>query len=545
MGLRIRSIARGYAVLALILLPVSRTHGQEFGEVHFSISCSLDAQRQFDRAIAMLHSFFFPETIRAFMAIAQNEPSCAMAYWGIAISQRPNPLIEPFSREALKEGAAAIQKGRAAGQQTAREREWIEALAHFFEGYAVSLQSARTLNYEAAMRRLHEHYPEDSEAAIFYALALLEAVNPGDRSYRRQLQAATILEQLDPKYPTHPGISHYLIHAYDYPGLAERGLAAAARCTHLAPAAPHALHMPSHIFARLGMWPDVIAADTLADKLTQTYARQANPGAFENAISANPARFHSLDFLTSAYLQLAQDKKARSIVDIRDAAKSLPGDYRYSGHTAFAAIPVRYAFERGAWAEAATLPVPKTPFPQAEAITWFARALGSARSGDPGAAVIAVRRISDLHQALRKTNDQYWAEQVEIQRLAALAWIALDRGRADEALDLMRQAADRDDVIGNHVAMEIRLSPIREMLGEMMLEVADPASALREFKASLKTSPNRYRSFVGAATAAHSLGDEIQAVQYYELLLALTSSADTDRPDLAKAREILRKNRIR
>jgi hypothetical protein len=514
--------------------------GEHFGSVHFPISCSPDAQRQFDRAASMLHSFFYPETVKAFSAIATAEPSCAMAYWGVAISQRPNPLVPPFPPALLQAGWDAIGKARAANPPTQRERDWIEALAVFFEGHEKLDQKTRTAKYEAAMRALHERYPEDTEAAIFYALALNEAIDLTDKTYARQLEAAAILERLAPGLPEHPGIAHLIIHSYDFAPIAARGLPAARRYAALAPSAPHALHMPSHIFSTLGMWQDAIESDLASDAATKSYALANAPQLAANP-AANPARYHSLDFLTNAYLQLAQDKNALAIVEQRNSAAEMPPEFRYSSHTAFAAIPVRYAIERGAWRDAAALPVPRTPYPQAEAITWFGRALGAARSADLDGARRDVEAIVDLRAKLASAQDGYWTEQVDIQAEAAKAWIALGERRVDDAIALMRSAADREDRSEKHVAMENRLSPMRELLGELLLEAGKPADALREFELSLKVVPNRFRSLAGAGRAAALAGDKPQARQHYRQLLTLTRGADSDRAAMKAAREFLRK----
>jgi predicted Zn-dependent protease len=517
---------------------IARANEERLGEVNFPISCSPAAQQQFDRAVAMQHSFFFPETVKAFTAIAEKEPSCAMAYWGIAISQRPNPLVGPFPGDVLKRGWEAIEKARAASQKTEREIAWIEALAAFYQDYATVPQRTRTADYEAAMARLSARYPDDAEAAIFYALALNEAADPADKTYARQLKAADILEKLEPKYPNHPGIPHYIIHSYDYPELAMRGAIAAARCAQLAPSAPHALHMPSHIFSTLGMWHEVLGSDRAADAETIAYTARVNPQAAA-APAKDPGRYHFLDFLTNAYLQLGNDQQAQRIVDARNSVAEYPANFRYSGHTAFAAIPVRFAFERSAWAEAAALAIPKTPFAQAEAITWFGRAIGAARSGDLPKAREAVDQLGGLRDTLAKANDTYWTGQVAIQEQAAGAWLALAEGRKGDAIAAMRQAADLEDRSGKHVAMENRLSPIRELLGELLLEANEPVQALKEFETSLRNNPNRYRSFAGAAKAAEQAGDRAQAKSYYEKLVALAAQADGERPDLVAAKRYL------
>jgi hypothetical protein len=524
----------------LVALSQGFAHADEerLGEVNLPISCSPAAQQQFNRALAMQHSFFFPETVKAFTAVAEQEPSCAMAYWGIAISQRPNPLVGPFPGDVLKRGWEAIEKARAASQKTERESAWIEALAAFYQDYATVSQQRRSANYEAAMERLWARYPDDVEAGIFYALALNEAADPADKTYVRQLKAADILERLQAKYPEHPGIPHYIIHSYDYPELAMRGVFAASRCARLAVSAPHALHMPSHIYSTLGMWEEVISSDRAADDATVAYTARVNPQAAADP-AKNPGRYHSLDFLTNAYLQLGQDQQAKRIVDARNSFAEYPPGFRYSGHTAFAAIPVRYAFERAAWAEAATLAIPKTPFAQAEAIAWFGRAIGAARSGDMTKAREAIDRLDLLKDKLAKANDDYWTGQVAIQEQAASAWPALAEGRKADAIAAMREAADLEDRSGKSVAMENRLSPIRELLGELLLDANEPAQALKEFETSLRNNPNRYRSFAGAAKAAERTGDRAQARSYYERLVALAARADGARPDLVTAKQYL------
>jgi len=528
-------------LIALLSQELARAGEERLGEVNLPISCSPAAQQKFNRAVAMQHSFFFPETVKAFTAIAETEPSCAMAYWGIAISQRPNPLVGPFPGDVLKRGWEAIGQARAASQTTEREIAWIEALAAYYQDYATVPQQKRTANYEAAMAQLWERYPDDAEAGIFYALALNEAADPADKTYVRQLKAAAILEKLEAKYLDHPGIPHYIIHSYDYPELAMLGVLAASRCARLAASAPHALHMPSHIYSTLGMWQEAINSDRAADDETIAYTARVNPQAAADP-AKNPGRYHFLDFLTNAYLQLGQDQQAKRIVDARDSVAEYPAGFRYSGHTAFAAIPVRYAFERAAWVEAAALAIPKTPFAQAEAIAWFGRAIGAARSGDMTKAKEAIDQLGVLKDRLAKANDDYWTGQVVIQQQAARAWPALAEGRKPDAIAAMRQAADLEDRSGKTVAMENRLSPIRELLGELLLDADEPAQALTEFEASLRNNPNRYRSFAGAAKAAERAGDRAQAWSYYKKLVALAAKADGGRPDLVAAKQYLAGN---
>jgi hypothetical protein len=460
-----------------------------------------------------------------------------MAWWGVAVSQRLNPLVQPFPPEALRRGWEAIQKARAAPPRTERERDWIEALAVFFQDYDHVAQRPRTLAYEAAMERLAAKYPDDDEAQIFYALAINEAVDLSDKTYARQLKAGEILERMQARLPDHPGITHYLIHTYDYGPLAERGLAAARRYAAIAPASGHALHMPSHIFSTLGLWTEAIPADRAAIGSYAEYFGKMDPSVAGKP-TLMPRIYHSVDFLTNAYMQLAQDRKAAELLEPYRAVTE-PPPLLYPYHTGFAAAFVRYAFDRGAWAEAADLPVPKTPYPQAEAISWFGRAIGAARTGDAAGAKTDLERIQALGRKLADSGDAYWAEQVRIQETAAAAWIALAEGHQDEAVQLMRAAADLEDRTEKHIAMESRLSPMREMLGEMLLAVGQPKDALGEFEASLRVAPNRYRSIAGAAKAAESIGDRQAARTWNSRLLQLTAGADTERPDMAAARAFL------
>ena len=515
-------------------------HGRAgtFGTVHFEISCGPEAQRQFDQAVSMLHSFFYPETEKAFRAVVEREPSCAMGYWGIAISQRPNPLTAPFPPQLLQQGWVAIQQARKAGARTERERDWIEALAPFFESYESVDQQTRTRRYEAAMAGLRTRYPADSEASVFYALALLEGVDLMDKTYASQLKAAAILAQVQKSQPAHPGVVHYTIHAYDYAPIASKGLPAARRYATLAPSAPHALHMPSHIFSTLGMWPEAIRSNLAADQANRDYFASNSATA-----KANPAsiagRYHALDFLVNSYLQLAQDGRARAIVDERNSPGASTSGGSITAHTGFAAIPVRYALERHAWAEAAALAPAQTPFPQADAIIYFGRALGAARLGSAPAARQELSRLAQLRQGLASAGDPYWAEQVGIQEAAASAWIALAEKDAAGAVTFMAAAADREDRSEKHIAMENRLSPMRELFGELLLEAGRPAEALRQFERSLEVVPGRFRSLAGAARAAAESGNRRAATAHYRRLLALATEAGADRPALDAARKYL------
>jgi len=486
----------------------------------------------------MLHSFFYPETEKAFRVVADKDPSCAMAYWGIAISQRPNPLTAPFPDALLKQGLDAIGKARMTGSPNALEREWIESLVPFFQDYQTVNQRTRSERYEAAMAALFARHPKDPEVTAFYALALLEAVDLSDKTYAKQLKAARLLEPLQRAHPDHPGIPHYLIHAYDYAPIAAKGLPAARRYASLAPSAPHALHMPSHTFSTLGMWPDAIRTNIAADAATRAYAASTNPAA-----AARPAaiagRYHALDFLANAHLQSAQDAAARAILDERNSIDGIPPTSSITAHTGWAAIPVRYTFERGAWQEAAALAPMKSIFKQAEAIIWFGRAVGAARSGQAEQGRADLAQLSRLRQELTTADEPYWADQVGIQEAAADAWLAMAGHDPARAIARMREAADREDRSEKHVAMENRLSPMRELLGELLVETGQPREALREFEASLRLTPNRFRSLAGAADAAARAGHRRTAAAYYRKLVTLAGTGGSERPALVSARTFL------
>jgi hypothetical protein len=505
---------------------------EQLGKVHFPVSCSATAQQQFDRAVALLHSFFFPETIKAFTAVTETDPTCAMGYWGLAMSQRSNPLILPLDVAALKRGWEAVEKAKAAGPKTPREQEYIGAMEAYFQEPDQGGYKQRVEAYERAMEQLHQRYPDDPEAAIFYALALNEAVDHADRTYARQLKAGTLLEKIFVEQPDHPGVAHYIIHTYDFAPLAQRGLPAARRYAAIAPSSPHALHMPSHIFSMLGLWQESIQGNLASAAAAKAYAAKHLPGQI--------LWLHMDDFRIYAYLQGSQDQQAKRIVDERNAIEKVT-PVRLPNDTAYAAIPVRYAIERSEWSAAAALEVYPSQYPQAEAIMQFGRALGAARSGNVPNAREAIDRLQSLGDALTQAQQAYWADQVEIQRKAAMAWVAHAEGKPAEALELMRAAADLEDASEKHIAMENRLVPMRELLAEMLLEFNDPAKALHEFEASLQKAPNRFRSFYGAARAAERAGQPQQTKTFYEQLVVLCSQADTERPELTAAKAFLAK----
>ena len=509
--------------------------GENLGIVHFPISC-VSVQGKFERAIALLHNFFYPETVKAFQAIIHEDPNCAMAYWGLAMSERPNPLVPPFPLANLKAGWDAVQKGTKASVQTPREAEYLAAMASFYRGYDSTDQHTRTRRYEAAMQRLHAHYPNDPEAAIFYALALIEAVDLNDRTFARQRKAAAILQAEERKQPNHPGISHYLIHSYDFTPLAMKGLPFADLYSTIAASSPHALHMPSHIYSMLGMWEDSIRANQAAVAAANDYAAKNFPNA------TNPSLPHLLDFLEFAWLQLAKDDQAKLIVDELPRLKK----FAYLGlgvDTALAAIPARYALERGRWDEAARLPVRDSQYLAAQSISYFARALGAARSNNPRTARGEIAHLQDIQGKLIAAKDDYWASQTNIQIATAQAWVLFDEGREEQAIRLMRKAADLDDASQKNVAMENKLVPVRALLGELYVQARMPRAALHEFEISLKASPNRYRSFAVAAVAAREAKSVELARRYSKSLVDLAGAGDGERAEVASARAYLLQNK--
>jgi hypothetical protein len=522
--------ALGMATLAPSDLSAQLTQTtQEFGRVSFKTSCTPQAQQIFDRGVALVHSFVYPDSVKAFTEAAAADPQCAIAYWGIAISHRPNPLILPLAAAVLKNGLEAVEKGKAIGAKTERERDWLAAIELYYKDYDKVDQTTRGLAYERAMEQLMRKYPDDAEAAIFYALALNETALPSDKTYAKLLKAGGVLEKVAEKLPDHPGVLHYLIHSYDYPPLAHRALDAANRYAKTAPSAQHAQHMPAHIYSMVGLWAQSVESNTKSRALAREQAARTWPGA------SHPSEPHHLDFIQYALLQMGQDQRAKQVVEENRDIKKLGFDF-FASYTALAAVPARYALERQAWKEAAGLEPRGSQFPQAEAITYFARAIGSARSGALDAAEREVTKLKELRVALEKANQSYWAEQVEIQILASSAWIAHARGSKDDALKFMRAAADLEDGSEKHIAMENRLYPMRELLGDLLLALQQPAQALKEYEVSNNATPNRLRGLYGAAKAAQEAGQQDKAAAHFGKLTELAKDADTERPEIREAK---------
>ena len=516
-------------VSLLTLLFVCGASAQEkLGNVNFPTSCDQKVQAQFDRAVAMLHSFWFQQGEKAFREVLERDPSCVIANWGIAAILIGNTFAGGATVEDARKAKEAIQRGRLIGAKTERERFYIEAISEYYDRFSDRPHSARMKSLADAFEVVANRFPKDDEAQIFYAIYLTATQSPNDKTFADTLKAAQILEPQFKKHPDHPGVAHYLIHVYDYPPIADKGLNAAKRYAEIAPSAPHALHMPSHIFTRVGAWQDSVATNRRSTAVA--------------LVDKDPdGALHAMDYLVYADLQLARDKDAGSVLQEARGFTGINPNNRGSAY-ALAAIPARILLERGLWKDAMQLEPRPSKFPYTEAITYFARALGAARSGDLAAADTGVQELARIVDGLKTAKDNYWATEVEVQRLSAAGWIAQANGNSDEGLTLMRSAADMEDKSEKAAVTPGRLVPARELLGEMLLEMNRPAEALQAFETSEKHDPNRFRGLYGAAKAAALAGDQAKARSYYEKLFVLVQKADTERPEIKEARDSLAKN---
>jgi tetratricopeptide (TPR) repeat protein len=499
---------------------------QKLGKVHFATSCNETAQRRFDRAMRYQHSFWYAESREIFEEAIKADPECAIAYWGIALARLNNPH-NAIPAPNLPLGLAAIEKAKDLGAKTERERDYIDALAVMYVDYDKTPHQARVQSYLKKMEALAAKYPDDDEAQIYYAITLNVAASPADKTYANQLKGAAILEPIWQRQPQHPGVAHYLIHLYDYPPIAAKGLPAALRYSKIAPNAPHAQHMPSHIFTRVGYWKESIAANLASVQA----AKAGKEGADQ---------LHGQDYLVYAYLQLGQDSAARAVIDDIEAAQADPESF--PGGYSRAASPARYRVERGDWKGAANLDVKPSKFPHVMAITHFARALGAARSGDPAAAKAEVAKLTEIRDSLREAKNGYWAGQVDVQAQVANAWVLYADGKYDDALKAMSAAADAEDSTEKSPVTPGSLAPARELYGAMLLDRGMAKEALAAFEATMAKEPNRFNGYVGGATAAQALGETTKAKASYEKLIALASGSDSDRPTLASAKAFVASN---
>jgi tetratricopeptide (TPR) repeat protein len=503
---------------------------EQFGEVHLPVSCRVGVQKEFDLALAMLHSFSFPAAAETFAAVSREDPDCAMAYWGLAATAigslyggRPGPM-------ALQ-GKLAVERAKAIGGKTPRERDYIGAIEAFYTGADEVGYATRRHAYAHALERLHRKYPDDREAEILYAYALSALGSPTDLTFNYQLRGAAILEKLLVKLPNHPGVIHYLLHAYDNTRYASRGLAAARRLSAVAPSSPHAVQFPAHIFVRMGLWQESINANRAGAAVEDPFFKP-----------------HAMDFLVHSYLQSGEDAAARRIVDEAATTTILP---HILDAYAMAAMPARYAVERRSWSEAALLTLPQSDFawslfPHAEATLVFARALGAARNGSLDAARRDLSRLEELRTNLAKANSEgtwqaYWESQIDIHHQMVAAWIAYTQGDRDEAVQMLSAAADREDSTEKDPVMPGHPISARGLLGDLLTEIDEPAEALQAFEAALRKEPSRFWTLFGAAQAADRAGHSTKARTYYARLVAQTAHADAEHPALKVAKAFLAK----
>lgn len=529
------------AVLMASGIAQEHPHGQseKLGTVHFATSCNAQAQKEFDRAVALLHSFQFSDAIEGFNAALKNDSACGIAHWGIALSQWSNPFAPGMKDKGqLRAGRKSAERGKAVGAKTERESAYIAAVGKLYSNFESTPQLARMIAYRDAMAEVATKYPDDHEAQIFYALAIAASEDPSDKTYAGRLKAGAILEKLFAEEPEHPGLAHYIIHTYDVPALAGQALTAARRYSEIAPDAPHALHMPSHTFTRTGYWQDSIDSNVAAAAAAQREGQTAE-------------QLHASDYLIYAYLQTAQDKAARQVLD------SLPEIELHfdpkvvvsgagppsAGYFALAAIPSRYALERQEWKQASQLTPRQTPFPYTDAITWFARGLGAARLGQTSLAQESAVALKQIREQLLRANENYWAQQVEIQEIGVGAWVALAENKKEEALRLMKMATELEDGTDKSALTPGPLAPARELLGEILLQMKEPAQALEQFEATLKKEPGRFRALYGAAHAAQLAGNREASQKYFrELLKSCAHSDQPERMEILEARNAISQN---
>jgi tetratricopeptide (TPR) repeat protein len=488
---------------------------ERLGTVTFPTSCMPAAQAKFTRAVALLHSFWYEEAEKGFRGAAAIDPQCGMAWWGVAMSNYHPVWPSPYAPAELARGVAAAAKAKAIGAKTAREQGYIDSIAAFYNDAEHVDLNTRARAYEAGMQRLTAAFPDDDEAAIFYGLSLIAhgMSVPTDKTYAYQKQAAEIFNRLLKTHPDHPGIAHYLIHSFDYPALAPLALDAAYAYAKIAPSSPHALHMPSHIFVRLGMWPETIESNLKSSNAAREHAAHAHPG------SVSFDDLHASDYLAYAHLQLGQDEPVRQLADKLAAIKALDTE-NFAGYYAMASVPARYALERKRWSDAAALTVRPAEFPwdryaYAEAVTYFASGMGKARGGNPAGAHADVEKLKQLRQMLLDQKNTYWANQVTVQIDAVDGWTAHAEGHDDAAEASLRKAADLEDSMDKSPVTPGSILPAREMLGDFLLMTSRPQEALDAYERSLKDSPGRLNGLSGAAHAAQLAGDREKARTYY------------------------------
>jgi hypothetical protein len=531
-------------IVFAVLAAAQEDHSQHqhavagLGTVDFPTSCNATAQKSISRAAALLHSFGYEESRIAFNDAAKADPACGMAYWGAARTWY-HPIWAPPSPDELKQGTVALGRALAVGAKTSRERDYIHSLAVFYKDWQTVDHITRAKNYEQALAEVCVRNPNDDEAAIFHALQLVAVgyLDPTDKTYTWQKKGSAILNQLLPRHQTHPGVAHYIIHSVDYPSLAELGLKAARAYANIAPDSPHALHMPSHIFTRLGLWDDSITSNIASTKsaIAQAERLHGGGGSFD--------QLHAIDYLIYAYLQQAKDSSARQVLAEMEGLTGLD-ENQFAAAYAFAASPARWALERHDWRAAAALEIKPEWFPwkqfrNVEALVQYARAIGAARAGDVAAARRSADEIAAIRKAMPAIRDYDWSGSIGAQWEAATALIVLAQGKKTEGVRLLRSAAEQEDAVDKHPVTPGALLPVREMLADALLENGAAVDALKEYEAVLKTAPRRFNATAGAAKAADQAGDKIKARAYAVQLREIANNAETSRPELEWARAYL------
>jgi tetratricopeptide (TPR) repeat protein len=505
----------------------------KLGKVHFKVECNAAAQKDFDVAMAYYHSFAWEYYKAPLDRALKADPTCGMVHWLHSLAVLDNPFTWPvaLSANVLTEGEASLDAARKTGLKSQRERDYVEALAVFYKDRDKLNHRTRVKALEDAMGQVSSRYPDDKEAAILYALILSVNFDPTDQTFSNQLKAARILEPIFVQQPEHPGVAHYLIHSYDYPPIAAQGVEAAKRYATIAPDATHALHMPSHIFTRVGAWRDSVESNRESARVDADRTMNS---------------VHAYDYMVYAYLQLGQDRAAQAVIAHAQGVAKKP-DHVAAAY-GYAAMPARFAIERGDWKAAASLPLdppadgyPWKKYPQSEAMNAFGRGLGAAMSKDPGAALVEVKRLQALRDALAEMKLAYWVEQVDIQAEVVRGTATIAAGKQEEGIEILRKAAAREDATQKHAVTPGLLLPAREVLAYAILDSGEPADALREFEAVLAKEPNRYRAFAGAAQAAQRARDAKKAAYYSAQVIELTAAADSPRPEIAEAKRYIGK----
>jgi tetratricopeptide (TPR) repeat protein len=528
------------SALALAAMDPGHSHGHspQLGKLTFETTCTPAAQAAFETGLRWLHSFEYQESERSFSQAAATDPGCAIAEWGVAMSNYHPLWAAPTPAEFAK-GKQAIEKAKLAGAKGQREKDYVAALDTFYRDADRLDLKTRVLAYSAAMEQLHKSYPKDDEAAVFYSLSLIAAGTiDGDKAYPKQKQAAAILNDVLARNPDHPGVAHYLIHSFDYPALAELALPAARRYATIAPDSAHAQHMPSHIFTRLGLWDEAIKSNLAAEAAARAHASAMGmAGSWDQ-------RLHAMDYLTYAYLQTGEDKKALQVLKDLEAINQADPPSPTVAY-AVTAIPARFLLERQRWEEAAAFDLPAnlaglkalSNHKWAIANVHFAKAVGAARSGKVALAQDEVSTLSQIERAVKTAPGEYdWGKQVTIERQIAQAWLAHAGGKDEEAVRMMRAAADLDDATEKHPITPGAILPAREQLGELLLAVGRTTDALTEYEASLSRTPRRLAGLYGAAQAAKLAGNKEKASHYFVELAKMTEHGDAVRAEVKNAR---------